>query len=227
MPISFSITRYRIQKFLGLPKSLFLNFRYFGFLKGLKLPILLTHKVILKNCKGSVKILSPLQRGMITFGFESTPVTTNKEYTCWNVEGEIVFKGNSDLGVGTKIAVGPKGRLFVGNGFRITANSSISCRNFIKIGDDCLFSWEILLMDTDGHFIYDEKHNLKNQDGNIEIQDNVWLGCRCLVLKNSYIAQGSIVAAGSLLNSKFDVPNSLIAGVPATLKKKNLFWKPE
>jgi acetyltransferase-like isoleucine patch superfamily enzyme len=219
------MANYRIQKYLGLPKSLYFNVKYFGLLNGLKLPILLTYKVVLRNCRGSIKILSPLKRGMILFGFTSTPITTLKEYSLWNVEGEVIFKGNSTLGVGTKISVGPKGKLFLGDKFEITANSTISCHNSVRIGNGCLFSWDILLIDTDGHPVYDSKKKLLNPDGKIEILDNVWVGCRCLILKNTFIAKGSILAAGSLLNNKFDIPDSLIAGVPAIMKKSYITWE--
>jgi acetyltransferase-like isoleucine patch superfamily enzyme len=225
MPFLSPNSKIRIQKYLGLPKSLYLNFKYFGFWKGLKLPILLTHKVVLRNCGGTVKINAPLKRGMISIGFTATPLSTLKEYSLWNVKGDIIFAGNATLGMGTKISVGSKGKLYIGNQFEITANSSISCQNTIEIGDGCLFSWDILLMDSDGHSVYDTDRQLLNPDSEIVIEDDVWVGCRCLLLKNSSIARGSIIASGSLVNKKFNKPNSLIAGVPAQLKMENIEWK--
>lgn len=219
----FRSIKIRIWKYWGLPKSLYLNIKYFGLKDGLKLPILLSGKVVLKNCKGTCKINSPLKRGMIIIGFTSTPLSTLKEHSVWNVEGELEFKGNATLGRGTKIAVGKNAKLTIGNQFEITANSSISCHNEIVIGENCLFSWDILLLDTDGHPIFSQENELMNPNGKIVIGDNCWLGCRCLILKNSHIPRDSIVAAGSLVNKRFLQANSLIAGVPATLKQKNLY----
>lgn len=80
-------------------------------------------------------------------------------------------------------------------------------------------------MDSDGHLVYDANKHLLNPDGEIVIENDVWVGCRCLLLKNVYIARGSILASGSLLNKKIEKPNSLIAGVPALIKKNSIFWK--
>lgn len=140
MPLLSKNTKVRIQKYLGLPKTLYLNFKYFGFRNGLKLPILLTHKVVLKNCGGTVKINAPLKRGMIIIGFTATPLSTLKENSLWNDKGDVIFAGTATLGAGTKIAVGSKGKLYIGNQFEITVNSSIAFHNIIKIGDGCLFS---------------------------------------------------------------------------------------
>ncbi|MCJ7483447.1 MAG: acyltransferase [Thermodesulfovibrionales bacterium] len=220
MPLLSQNTKIRIQKYSGLPKSLFLNFKYFGLKNELKLPILLTNKVVLRNCKGTVKINAPLRRGMIIIGFTAMPLSTNKEYSLWNVEGEVIFNGTATLGAGTKINVGMKGELIIGDKFEITANSSISCHNSIKIGTGCLLSWDILLMDTDGHPVYNKDGHLLNPNGEIVIDDDVWVGYRCLILKNAHVAHGSIIASGSVLNKRIETPNSLIAGVPAVLKKE-------
>ncbi|WP_160166937.1 acyltransferase [Desulfotignum phosphitoxidans] len=211
-----------MTKYLGLPKSLYLNIKYFGIKDGLKLPIMLAGKVVLKNCKGTVKIGSPLKRGMILIGFTSTPLSTLKEHSVWNIEGELEFKGNATLGRGTKIAVGKNAKLTIGKHFEITANSSISCHNEIVIGEKCLFSWDILLLDTDGHPYFSQQNELMNPNGKIIVGDNCWLGCRCLVLKNTQIGSGSIVASGSLLNKKFEKTDCLIAGAPAKIKKENI-----
>lgn len=225
MTLFLSRNNIRAQKYLGLFKSLYFNIKYFGIKQGLKLPVLLTNSVILRCCKGSVKINSPLKRGMIMMGFNSTPLSTLKEHSVWNVEGEVIFERVANLGLGTKINVGLKGKLLMGNNFEITANSSISCHNIIEIGKECLFSWDVQLMDTDGHPIFDADDDLLNLDGEIILEDNIWVGCRCLILKNTFIAKGSVIAACSMLNKKYDIPNSLIAGVPATIKKSNITWR--
>ena len=52
----------------------------------------------------------------------------------------------------------------------------------------------------------------------IRLGDGVWLGARCTVLPGVTIGEGAIVAAGSVVIR--DVPpNTLVAGVPAVIKK--------
>lgn len=48
------------------------------------------------------------------------------------------------------------------------------------------------------------------------IKDNVWIGCRVIVLKGVTIGSGAIIAAGAVVTK--DVPeNSIAAGVPARI----------
>ena len=52
----------------------------------------------------------------------------------------------------------------------------------------------------------------------IIVGDGVWIGAKSIILGGVTIGSGSIIAAGSLV--RFDVPpNSLVAGVPAEVKR--------
>lgn len=174
---------------LGLPKTLLFNFHYFDFKTAIKIPVWLTHKVRLKNLKGRVLLdVSQIKRGMISIGFAHVSINDTNEYALWNVEGTVIFKGKAGFGAGTKIAVGKNAKLTFGQNFLITARSEIACFKEIRFGDDCLLSWDILVMDTDAHPIYDEQMKRMNDDKSIIIGNHVWIGCRCLILKGTRIA---------------------------------------
>ncbi|MDD4849648.1 MAG: hypothetical protein PHO10_02990 [Gemmiger sp.] len=49
----------------------------------------------------------------------------------------------------------------------------------------------------------------------VVIEDNAWLGVRCVVLEGSYIEHGAIVAANSTLRGRAEA-DCLYSGVPAT-----------
>ena len=52
----------------------------------------------------------------------------------------------------------------------------------------------------------------------ITVEDGVWIGAKSIILGGVTIGSGSIIAAGSLV--RFDVPpNSLVAGVPAVVRR--------
>ena len=52
----------------------------------------------------------------------------------------------------------------------------------------------------------------------IIVEDGVWIGAKSIILGGVTIGSGSIIAAGSLV--RFDVPpNTLVAGVPAVVKR--------
>jgi len=93
------------------------------------------------------------------------------------------FKGTADIGHGSKIAV--TGTLALGDGVTIAAETAIVAQNRIDIGDNALVSWDVLIIDTDGHRIYDAGGSQVNAATPIRIGNSVWIGCRRLVLKES------------------------------------------
>jgi len=217
----------KLRLFLfGLPKTLLFNFHYFDFRTAIKLPVWLTHKVRLKSLKGKVLIeTSHIKKGIISIGFAHVSINDTNEYSLWNVEGTVIFKGKAGFGAGTKIAVGKNAKLTFGQNFLITARSEIACFKEKRFGDDCLLSWDILVMDTDAHPIYDEQMKRMNEDKSIIIGNHVWIGCRTLILKGAEIGDGCIVGASSLVNKKFDLKNSVIVGNLARGTKEKIFWE--
>ena len=112
---------------LGFPKTLLFNFHYFDFKTALKLPVWLTHRVRLKSLKGRVHLeASQIRRGMISIGFAHVSINDTNEYSLWNVEGTVIFKGKAGFGAGTKIAVGKNAKHTFGKNFLITARSEIA-----------------------------------------------------------------------------------------------------
>ena len=160
---------------------------------------------------------------MITIGYQHVSINDINEYSLWNVEGTVIIKGKAGFGAGTLIAVGKGATLTLGDNFLITARSEIACFKEITFGDNCLISWNILLMDTDAHSIYYEDKKLINDDKPIKIGNKVWIGCRTLILKGTEIPDNCIIGA-NLVNKKFTKENSIIAGNPAKVVRENVSW---
>lgn len=57
----------------------------------------------------------------------------------------------------------------------------------------------------------------------IIIQDNVWIGLNTIVLKGVTINQGSVIAAGSVINKSIPA-NSMAGGIPGKVIKQNIKW---
>lgn len=209
----------------GLPKTLLFNFHYFPIRNAIKLPVLLTHKVRLKKLKGRVILQAKeIRRGMISIGYSNVSINDVNEYSLWNVEGTVVFKGRAGFGAGTKIAVGKDATLTFGDNFLITARSEIACFKEITFGENDLLSWDILVMDTDAHPIYNEMGERINEDSNIIIGNHVWIGCRTTILKGTAINEDCIIGSNSLLNKKYPQKKSIIAGIPGQIIKENIDW---
>lgn len=123
---------------------------------------------------------------------------------------KIIIGDNLSTGSGTQI-----------NGFS-TSNTSVT------IGNDCMFSFGVIIRPDDGHVITDNKTNkIINYGKNITIGNHVWLGEQCLILKGSNIPDNSIVGAKSLVNKNFsknDEGGIILAGQSAKIIKRNINW---
>lgn len=103
----------------------------------------------------------------------------------------------------------------------------------LDIGKDCLFSCEIKVYGGDGHAIYDlvEKKRLNPQNKDnpknlISIGDHVWVGMRSILLNRTVIGNSCIVGAGTIVKGTFP-NNCMIAGIPASIIRKNITWSKE
>lgn len=94
----------------------------------------------------------------------------------------------------------------------------------VIIGDDCLFSSEIVFRTGDSHSILDQNGKRINSAKDITIGNHVWLGHRVLINKGVYIGDNSIVGTGSVVTKAFNEGNIVLAGVPAEIKKKDVNW---
>ena len=105
------------------------------------------------------------------------------------------------------------------------ANERITIGNDVNIGGDCL------IIDNDAHPIsyqqrrrgYQKKVDSivyleKIKSAPVVIEDDVWIGARCQILKGVRIGARSIIAAGSIVTH--DIPEDVIAGGnPCTIIK--------
>jgi acetyltransferase-like isoleucine patch superfamily enzyme len=208
---------------LGLPKTIYFNFRYFPIRKAIRLPVLISHRVWLKTLSGKV-ILSEYKTGLIEIGFGDVGIfDQQRSRTIWQVSGVVEFKGKAHIGHGSKISV--SGKLTLGSDFYITAESSIVAQKEISIGENVLVSWDSLIMDTDFHKIFDSNGNQTNLPRPVTIGNNVWIGCRCLILKGVEIPGGVVVAAASTVIKSVKTQNSIVAGNPADIIRDNITWE--
>ena len=79
-----------------------------------------------------------------------------------------------------------------------------------------------IIVDNDGHNAWPprERWTTSGKSEDIIIENDVWIGMNCIILKGVKIGTGSIIAAGSVVISNVDA-NSLYAGNSA-LKIKSL-----
>jgi acetyltransferase-like isoleucine patch superfamily enzyme len=109
----------------------------------------------------------------------------------------------------------------IGAGF-MNVGVKILIRHSLQIGNHVFIGWNCTILDDDLHHLNYADQRVQNHG--IRIGNKVWLGCNVTLLKGSIIPDGCVVAANSLVNSKFDIPNTLLAGSPARVVKTNITW---
>ena len=106
--------------------------------------------------------------------------------------------------------------LSIGREFAMSGGSLVAADRII-IGNHVTIGANSVLIDTDFHPIEPSARNTAPQAGEtapVIIEDHVFIGMNCLVLKGVKIGQGSMVGAGSVVSS--DIPAGVVAaGNPA------------
>ena len=210
----------------SVPKTIIFNFKYFDFKIAIKFPVFVSCKTHLSKLEGRVIILGEYKTGMVNIGFGDVAIfDKNRSRTIFKNQGTIYFKGKADIGHGAKIGVGKEGELYFGNNFMLSAESEIVCKKKISFGDDCLLSWNILLMDSDFHKIKNSNKVILNPDKDIIIGNKVWIGARSLIKKGVSIADGCIIASQSVVVKNITTPKQIWGGNPAVLIKEDIEWE--
>lgn len=104
-------------------------------------------------------------------------------------------------------------RVFIGHACEFVCNSRIT------IGNDCLIASGTTFVDVGHRFSPGAAMNTQETtSAEIVIGNDVWIGTSCAVLQGVSIGNGSIVAAGSVVNKSIP-ENQIWAGVPARFIK--------
>lgn len=115
--------------------------------------------------------------------------------------------------------------LYVGNDVAIGSNASLiaSVAN-IYIGNHVMFGPGVTIrggthrIDVLGEYMKNVKCKLPENDQDVVIEDDVWIGANVTILKGVRIGKGSVIGAGSLV-TKSVPPYTIHTGVPETKLK--------
>ncbi|GAB3895585.1 acyltransferase [Spirosoma agri] len=207
-----------------LPNTIRFNFHYFPVRTAMHLPVMVSANVRLVELKGNVILKGPVEHRMIRIGFGHVGIFDQKNSrSIWEVSGTVQFDGTAQIGHGSKICV--RGNLRIGTNFTITAESQIVCFHEIVFGRDCLLSWEILVMDTDFHKLYNGGGQQINKNRSIRVGNKNWIGCRALILKGASTPDNCIIAAGSTVSRQLLTGDVVLAGSPADVIRTGVTWE--
>jgi acetyltransferase-like isoleucine patch superfamily enzyme len=124
-----------------------------------------------------------------------------------NRGGEIEVESCS-FEANVRLELYPGAKLRIGKGTYLNRNVQIICAKSVAIGRDVKIGWDVVIMDTDLHGHSGRPAIAKP----VVIEDNVWVGCRALILKGVRIGRGAVIAAGAIVTK--DVPPLAVVASP-------------
>jgi acetyltransferase-like isoleucine patch superfamily enzyme len=108
----------------------------------------------------------------------------------------------------------------IGSFSSIGDRTQIHCGHLVSIGNYVLIAWDVNVIEFDYHAPGGGSPIPKP----IVIEDEVWVGARCIITKGVTVGRGAILAAGSVV-TKDVAPYTLVAGNPAKPIKIVSSWR--
>jgi acetyltransferase-like isoleucine patch superfamily enzyme len=134
--------------------------------------------------------------------------------------GTVCLGKQGHVGSGALFETRENGTIRIGDRFTINRGVVIVARASVDIGNNCLIGEYTSIRDNDHRF--DGTGPTIEQGfttSPIHIEDNVWIGRGCCVLKGVRIGEGAVVAANSVVNKSVPA-RAVVAGVPAQVVKQ-------
>lgn len=133
-------------------------------------------------------------------------------------KSKMVISSGTRILHGVDILISRGGTLLLGENVSVGVRSMIRCSKLISINENSLIAHEVLIRDTNAHFI-----NGKCKLIPIEIGKHVWICNRASLLPGASIGDESVVGACSLVNKSIP-SHCLCFGSPARVIKTDIIW---
>jgi len=153
------------------------------------------------------------RNSFIGLGYDIAPILRGVEL------GDNVMIGKNawfDISTYTKGA-----KIIIGDGTQIGRNFTATAAKKISIGEKCLFSYNVSIVDHDHDFSNINKSPMDSEisEGReIIIEDHCFIGAHSFILKGVHLGKHCVVGANSVVTRSFPA-NSIICGNPAHVVK--------
>ncbi|MDR3137497.1 MAG: acyltransferase [Tannerellaceae bacterium] len=111
------------------------------------------------------------------------------------------------LAIGNHVYIGPRA-------FFMATESRITIGNKVLFGPGVTIIGGNHRISDVGRFIYDVHDKKEDDDKDVIIEDDVWVGANVTILKGVRVRRGAVVAAGAVVTRDVE-PYSIVGGVPA------------
>ena len=114
----------------------------------------------------------------------------------------------------------------IGNNVALSNITVLSTHAKLYIGNDVLIAPDVMIVtgnhrtDIEGRTMFSigEDEKLPENDQDVIIEDDVWVGARAIILKGVTVHTGAIISAGAIV-TKDVPPYTIVGGVPAKVLK--------
>lgn len=148
-------------------------------------------------------------KGSVILGNNMRLISAKCGYNSGNIAGGVFMRTSKE------------GEIITGNEVYLNGTSIIS-EISVTLGSRIMIGANTVIMDTNSHNVPFE-NRLKRWDkikrSPVVIEDDVWIGANCFIMKGVRIGKGSIIGAGSVVNNEVK-PLSIYAGNPAVFIKE-------
>ncbi len=171
-----------------------------------------------------------------TVDLRNLKINGTVEIFIYGDNNKIIFQENTSVGDLLKIRIGNVSKnfgkannteLIIGKNtsFGSAEYTTYNCNAKCIIGDNCMFAFGIQLFNTDAHPVFDFSSGaIINKVKGITIGEHCWIGANSTILKNTVLAEDTIIGWGSVVSGKHTVSHCALAGNPAKIVKENITW---
>jgi len=123
---------------------------------------------------------------------------------------KIIFDGPVVIAPGLTIRVKENATLIFGGRNYIAHNFLVLCSKQVTVGADAAISWNVTLIDDDGHFFRSSKGRLiKGIYRPLIIGKNVGIQMNCLIPRGINVGDNSVISCGTVVRK--DIPPECLA----------------
>jgi acetyltransferase-like isoleucine patch superfamily enzyme len=202
-----------------------MNFKLLPFKQAIKFPILVKGKLKIDSLSGTLLFNCPVSTGLILIGgdFDNMPIATNT--TRIYIAGTLVLNGKLLLSHSANLVVWKNGTMELGKSVRIATGCTIKSTEYVKIGDNTVFTSGCFLMDSNVHYVKDIITGIiKKASHSIIIGKGCWIGMNSSIMAGAVLPDYCITGRYTLLNKDYTRygTGTMFAGMPAKAVKENV-----
>ena len=124
-------------------------------------------------------------------------------------QGGVIDVESCSFEAGVRLEVYKDATLTIGKGTYLNRNVHVVVAESVSIGRCVKVGWDVVIMDTDLHGHSGQPPRVRP----VVIEDDVWIGCRAVILKGVRVGTGAIIAAGAIVTK--DVPPLSVVASPS------------